>query len=872
MTPISAPQPVYLKDYTVPDYLAESIHLTFRIYEGTTEVTTKTQYKKNHSDNRPLILNGEHQKLISVRINGTHLKNSDYTLTDTHLTLTPPSDNFTLETVSSFNPAENTALEGLYQSRGTYCTQCEAEGFRRITYFQDRPDVMTVFTVRIEADKHTCPVLLSNGNLTEEGTLSDGRHYTIWHDPFPKPCYLFALVAGDLKFVQDEFTTMSGRAVDLRIYVRDGDQPQCGHAMESLKKSMKWDEEKYGREYQLSRFNIVAVSDFNMGAMENTSLNIFNTALVLAHPDTATDSDFYRVEGVIAHEYFHNWTGNRVTCRDWFQLSLKEGFTVFRDQEFSSDMNSRAVQRIDDVETLRSMQFPEDAGPLAHPIRPDSYIEINNFYTMTVYEKGAEIVRMQSTLLGAEKFRTATDLYFDRFDGQAVTCDDFVRCMEDGGKVDLTQFKLWYSTAGTPEITATSHYDEQKKSFTLTLKQHCPDTPEQSNKPPMYIPVAMGLVGGNGEDLIGTQILPLKDKTENFIFENIPSRPIPSILRNFSAPVRLTTDLSEDDLKFLMVHDTDGFNKWESAQTIYMRLINRMLDQLESGRHPAVDHSFINCIKNLLAQFDSPQCDLALLARMLSIPDYTVIAQERSVIHPEHIYGVLTLIRHTIFEECTKELEKIYMTLSVTIPYKPDADSMAQRSLKSVVLDYLTAKSDADAAKIAKKHYDLANNMTDRMMGMSSLMDTSSTERDIVLQDFYSRFKTFPLVIDKWFAAQARAVRPNTLADIEELAAHEDFVIQNPNRVRSLFATFAMRNPVIFHEKSGNGYDLFGNFISKLDPINPQISARLLTALRDWKKYDVHRQSKIREVLELIISRPNLSSNSYEIAKKTLES
>lgn len=863
----TAPKTIFLKDYTPPPYLVEDIALLFRIYDGATTVLSTAKYKRNGSSPAPLVLDGEHMEIISVKIDG---EIALYDLTDSTLTIQNPPATFTLEIETKFDPAKNTALEGLYKSGDTYCTQCEAQGFRRITYFQDRPDVMTIFTTRIEADKKTIPVLLSNGNLTAEGDLTDGRHFVEWNDPFPKPCYLFALVAGDLKYIQDFFTTKSGRKVDLRIYVRDGDQPQCHYAMESLIRSMKWDEDTYGREYQLDKFNIVAVSDFNMGAMENTSLNIFNTALVLAHPETATDMDFYRVEGVIGHEYFHNWTGNRVTCRDWFQLSLKEGLTVFRDQEFSSDMNSRAAQRIDDVEGLRSMQYPEDGGPLAHAVRPDSYIEINNFYTTTVYEKGAEVVRMQATLLGPKLYRQATDLYFDRFDGHAVTCDDFVKCMEDVSGQNLTQFKLWYSQAGTPEVTAKSHYDADQKTFTLTLSQHIPDTPGQTNKKPHHIPVAVGLLNDNGDDLIGTQILHLKEKSESFIFENIASRPVPSILRNFSAPVRLTTDLSEDDLRFLMVADTDGFNRWESAQTLTMRLINRMLDQLEAGHNAVTDRAYLDTVSALLEQAHNDNEDKSLIARMLALPDHSIIGQERSVIYPDHIHAVLTRIQYDVLTECSGALEKLYTKLNAPKPFVPDAVSMAERALKAVVMDFLTCQKDQLSSALCKKHYFDANNMTDRMMALNGLIDTDSEERAEVLADFYDRYKTYPLVMDKWFAAQARAIRPQTLDDIRLLAAHPDFTLKNPNRVRSLYATFAMRNPVIFHAPNGTGYDLFGEVILTLDKINPQIASRLLTALRDWKRYDTNRQSRMRVILQKIVGTKDLSPNVYEIASKTL--
>lgn len=863
----TSPKTIYLKDYKAPDYLVEKVDLTFQIQDGVTTVTSKAIYKRNGDGQEPLILDGEHMELVSVKMDG---KDTPYDKTDATLVIQNPSANFALEIVTKFDPAKNTALEGLYKSGDMYCTQCEAQGFRRITYFQDRPDVMTVFTTRIEADKKYFPVLLSNGNLIKEGDLGEGRHFAEWHDPFPKPCYLFALVAGDLKYIQDFFTTQSGRKVDLRIYAREGDQEQCHYAMESLIRSMKWDEDTYGREYQLDKFNIVAVSDFNMGAMENTSLNIFNTALVLAHPETATDTDFYRVEGVVAHEYFHNWTGNRVTCRDWFQLSLKEGLTVFRDQEFSADTNSRAAQRIDDVEGLRSMQYPEDGGPLAHPVRPDSYIEINNFYTTTVYEKGAEVVRMQATLLGPKLYRKATDLYFGRFDGKAVTCDDFVKCMEDVSRQDLSQFKLWYSQAGTPEVTATSHYDKANQKFTLSLSQHIPDTPNQTNKKPHHIPVAFGLLNENGDDLIGTQILHLKDKQQNFIFENIGSKPVPSILRNFSAPVRLTTDLSEDDLRFLMVADSDGFNRWESAQTLTMRMICRMLDQIEGGHNAVTDRAYLETVSTLLNQALEDKEDKALLSRMLSLPDHSIISQERSVVYPEYIHAVLTRIKYDILTECSGKLGMLYKKLNEPKPFKPDAVSMAERALKAVVMDIFTCDGGQLPSALCKKHYFEANNMTDRMMAISGLIDTDMPERAEVLADFYKRFKDYPLVMDKWFAVQARAIRPQTLDDIRLLADHPDFTLKNPNRVRSLYATFAMRNPVIFHAKNGAGYELFGEVILNLDKINPQIASRLLTALRDWKRYDLDRQTKMRAVLEKIVGTKDLSPNVYEIANKTL--
>jgi aminopeptidase N len=597
----------------------------------------------------------------------------------------------------------------------------------------------------------------------------------------------------------------------------------------------------------------------------------FNTALVLAHPDTATDHDFFRVESVIAHEYFHNWTGNRITCRDWFQLSLKEGLTVYRDQEFSADMNSRAVQRIDDVQALRSLQFPEDSGPLAHPVRPDNYIEINNFYTTTVYEKGAEVIRMQATLLGPQKFREATDLYFDRFDGQAVTCDDFAACMADTGKVDLSQFKLWYSQAGTPEITARGHYDSAAQTYTLTLSQSVPPTPDQTEKKPMHIPIAVGLLNDNGDEVVSTQVLDLTDKSENFIFEKIASCPVPSILRNFSAPVRLTTDLSEDDLRFLMVHDTDGFNRWESAQTLSLRLIHRMLDQIEAGHHAVTDRDYLKTVSMLLEQgLDNGQ-DKALLARMLMLPDYSSIAQGRHIVDPEAIYAVTTKISCDILSEGGKLLNDVYAAHQSSGAYSPDPDSMARRSLKASVLKFLTALNDDTAANTAYALYQAADNMTDRMMGLSNLMDSVSASREQSLEDFYDRFKAYPLVIDKWFAVQAKAVRATTIDDLKLLSAHPDFTLKNPNRARSIYSAFAMMNPVVFHRADGKGYEFFGDAVCAIDPINPQVASRLLTAVRDWKRYSPARQDMIRTQIERILSREGLSPNSYEIASKTIK-
>lgn len=848
------PKTIFLKDYTPPPYKVEHIDLRFEIFDGRTVVHAKTRYVKNTGGD--LFLNGEDLKLVSIKMDGADVQPD---VTESGLIFNPGKDSFTLDIVTEIVPENNTRLEGLYCSGGNYCTQCEAEGFRRITYYQDRPDVMTTFTVRVEGDMKKCPVLLSNGNMTDQGALPDGRHFAVFEDPTPKSCYLFALVAGDLEHIHDTFTTRSGNKVDLYIYVRKGDEGQCGHAMQSLIKSMKWDEDVYGREYQYNRFNIVAVSDFNMGAMENTSLNIFNTALVLAHPETATDTDFLRVEGVIAHEYFHNWTGNRVTCRDWFQLSLKEGLTVFRDQEFSADMNSRGLQRIDDVQHLRRMQFPEDAGPLSHPIRPDNYIEINNFYTMTVYEKGAEVIRMFHTLLGAKDYRKATDLYFQRFDGQAVTTEDWAKCMEEASGKDLSQFKLWYSQAGTPEVQATGEYDEAAKTYTLKLRQYVPATPGQPDKKPMHIPVAVGLIGPNGDDLTETKVLNLMEPEQTFTFKDIGARPVPSILRGFSAPIKLTTDLSDDDLKFLMVHDSDGFNRWEAGQTYAMRVINKLID---TG---TMDEGLLESLESLLDLAVQGKEDRALIAKALALPDVQIVAQTRDVVDPDAIYAAREKIKAAFVARCHDKLMTVYADNAEKGAYSVAPESMARRSLKNTVLGYL------DDPALASEQYQNATNMTDRVAALSVLTDHEGAQKESAFADFYARFKDYPLVIDKWFSLQAIGVNGNAIANIKTLAQHKDFTLKNPNRARSLYGAFAMNNPVVFHRADGSGYALLRDVVITLNGINPQIAARMLTPLREWRRYAQDRQEKMKSALQTIADTPKLSPDVFEIVSKSLK-
>ncbi len=885
------PKTIYLKDYSPYPFTIENLDLNFDIHDGYTIVTAKSKWIRTNPKAKDIFLNGEDLELLSVKINDKEITN--YTKNDVSLRIPCPSDSFTLEIETKIYPEKNTRLEGLYNSGGTYCTQCEAEGFRRITYYPDRPDVLTVFTVRIETDRKY-PVLLSNGNLIEKGLchpealalkdLKDSsgsaslqndtentlRHYTIWEDPFPKPCYLFALVAGDLTHIHDTFTTKSGNEVDLYIYVRPGDESQCAHAMDSLKRSMKWDEDVYGLEYDLDIFNIVAVSDFNMGAMENKSLNIFNTALVLAQQETATDTDFMRVEGVIAHEYFHNWSGNRVTCRDWFQLSLKEGLTVFRDQEFSADTHSRAVQRIDDVTHLRRFQFAEDASPLAHPIRPDNYIEINNFYTMTVYEKGAEVIRMLHTILGGENYRKGTDLYFARHDGQAVTCEDFIKALEEASGADLTQFRLWYSQAGTPELSFNGSYDPKTQIYTVKLSQKLPDTPGQTNKKPMVIPVALGLIGESGEDLIGTEILMLKEQEQKFEFKNIPVQPIPSVLRNFSAPVTLKTNISDKDyIRLTQTEIYDGFNRWESGQILARKVIHNMLDNDQASPPDEFIKGYGEILTDSLKATGNTN-DIGLLSRAMHLPDISQIVQERQNADPQAIYQARHAIMCALKREHKDGLEKLYGLYEGDKTFSITPNAIAKRALRNAVLSYLTATKGTGCARRAKEHYDNANNMTDRVAALACLSSNPYEQREQAFADFYNRFKDYPLVIDKWFSLQATAINDNTIAHLKTLRDHPDFNIKNPNRVRSLFAAFAMNNPACFHDESGAGYEFLKNAIIELNTINPQIGARLLTPFREWKRFTPTRQEKMKAALSEILGIKDIAPDIFEIASKSL--
>ncbi|MEJ1378387.1 MAG: aminopeptidase N [Candidatus Sedimenticola sp. (ex Thyasira tokunagai)] len=871
------PKTIYLKDYLPPEYLVDRVDLHFDLGEKETRVASKLTMRRNPAGRRgaALRLDGEQLDLLSLRLDGSDLGPECYRVDDEGLTVYRVPERFTLESEVRIKPQENTALEGLYKSGGMFCTQCEAEGFRKITWYLDRPDVMSRFTTTIVADRQRYPVLLSNGNPLEQQLLDDGRHLARWEDPFAKPAYLFALVAGDLRSIEDQFSTASGRDVALRIYVEPENIDKCDHAMASLKNAMNWDEEHYGCEYDLDIYMIVAVNDFNMGAMENKGLNIFNSKYVLARPDTATDSDFQGIEGVIAHEYFHNWTGNRITCRDWFQLSLKEGLTVFRDQEFSADMGSRGVKRIEDVRMLRAHQFAEDASPMAHPVRPDSYMEINNFYTLTVYEKGAEVVRMQHNLLGEADYRKATDLYFQRHDGQAVTTDDFVACMAEAGERDLQQFKRWYSQAGTPELEVGGNYDEQSQRYTLTVKQSCPSTPGLQQKAPLHMPLAVGLLDEEGCDIPlqlegesapqgTTRMLELRQTVEQFTFTGLIQSPVPSLLRGFSAPVKLHFDYSDRELMFLMSHDSDGFNRWDAAQTLTQRIVLGRVTEPESS----LPEEFIDAFRAALTGASS---DEALLAEVLTLPAESYLGEQMTVVDVEGIHQARETLKRELAVELHKELLQRYQAGRVQEEYRLDHVSMARRSLTNLCLDYLMQLDDPEIRLLAVKQYHGAGNMTDAMAAISQLVDRPADDSTVLLEDFYNRWKHDPLVLDKWFTLQAVSSRSDALEQVKGLMAHPDFSITNPNRVRALIGVFCSANPVRFHSVDGAGYAFLADRVLELDPLNPQVASRMLRIMARWRRYDEGRQSLMKAQLQRIADSDGLSKDVYEIASKCLE-
>lgn len=870
--------PVLRKDYRVFDYCIDEVQLTVELFESHTLVTSQVHYRKNPlspQPNPPLHLFGEDLELIDITLDGTPLTTESYSLNEKGLTIISPPAVFILQTVTRIFPDRNTSLEGLYRSKAIYCTQCEAEGFRKITYYPDRPDVLAPFTTRIEADKISCPVLLANGNPVERGDLGNSRHYAIWRDPFPKPCYLFALVAGNLMVLEDLFITRSGKSVVLKIYVEHRNQGKCQHAMDSLKKAMRWDEEVYGLEYDLDIFMIVAVEDFNMGAMENKGLNIFNAKYVLSTPESATDLDYLGIEGVVAHEYFHNWTGNRVTCRDWFQLSLKEGLTVFRDQQFSSDMNSPAVQRIDDVRVLKNVQFKEDAGPMAHPVRPDSYMEINNFYTATVYNKGAEVIRMMHTLLGKEKFRRGMDLYFQRHDGQAVTCDDFVAAMEDASQCDLGQFRLWYSQAGTPHLTLSEEWRAGEGSYHLTVSQELPEVAGQKQPQPFHLPLAVGLLDRqSGEDLLadqpnGTALLELKEKRQTFSFSGIDKPPVLSFLRDFSAPVKVTPFQGRDQLAFLMAHDSNLYNRWDASARLALEIILEVAGQLSAKQSPELDPCFQEAVAKSLGEEVE---DAALLALSLTLPAETTLAQEMAVIDPDALHHARQWVKRRLAEKNRDAFVQLYESNGEKGSYGLDPRAMGRRSLKNVALSYLMATHPLPQEFLALclHQYHHASNMTDCIAALSCLVNLDHPGRQEVLDDFYGRWQDDPLVLDKWFILQAQSVLPDTLERVKELLHHPAFSMENPNKVRSLVGAFCANNHVRFHANNGAGYEFLADRILELNVINPQIAARMVAPLINWKRYDHLRQDLMRRQLQRIAATPDLSRDVYEIVEKSL--
>jgi len=870
----------FLKDYTPPLYLVDRVELRVELDPQATRVQAILHCRPNTAIRQPLVLNGKKLELVRVALDGVELAPEQFRFADGLLTIPQvPDTPFAVTIDTRINPTGNTALEGLYRSSGNYCTQCEAEGFRTITCFPDRPDVMSVFTTTVIGDKAACPVLLAGGNLIDSGDLGDGRHYATWHDPFPKPCYLFALVAGDLVRIGDTFTTCSGRQIDLHIYVEARNRDKCGHAMRALQEAMRWDEERFGREYDLDTYMIVAVDDFNMGAMENKGLNVFNSKYVLALPETATDVDYEGIEGVIAHEYFHNWTGNRITCRDWFQLSLKEGLTVFRDQEFSADMISRPVKRIHDVNIIRSFQFREDAGPMAHPVRPPSFVEINNFYTLTVYNKGAEVIRMLHTLLGPATFRRGMDIYFERHDGQAVTCDDFVAAMEAAWGSSLNQFKRWYSQAGTPELTVRTEYDPAARQLTLEVEQTCPPTRETAVKEPFFMPLAVGLLDDKGNSFSvdeepdpTTRVLILSEQHQRFVFPGIATKPTVSFLRNFSAPVKVRFEQSDAELSRLMAYDPDPFNRWDAGQKLGLHHLLAQIERYRRGEVVEVHDQLVHGLRNLLLDRVS---DPAFLALALALPSENWIGQQMEVIDPVAIFAVRQQFRALIGRRLRAELLACSETLRLEGPYRYNAGDAGKRSLRNGCLAYLLTpdqdgRIDPELLDLGVRQYRTSDNMTDGIAALNAVVNADLAAGTELLADFHARWHHDPLVIDKWLILQAGCTLPGTLDRVKELTAHPSFTYKNPNKVRSLIATFCATNHGQFHAACGSGYIFLGDQVILLDALNPQIAARMLTPLTQWQRYDADRQRLMRAQLERIDAQPALSDDVKEVVEKTL--
>lgn len=889
----------YLKDYRPPAFTIESTALNFDLHEDHAVVGSDLLFKRNAhpdaDDSDTLLLHGSHLELVSLVLEGRELGLEDYLLDEESLTIPALSkligreaDQFRLCCTTRIEPQNNTALEGLYKSKKMFCTQCEAEGFRRITYYLDRPDVMSRFTTTITAERDKYPVLLSNGNNIARGSVEgdNSRHWVTWEDPFKKPSYLFALVAGNLECMTDSFKTASGREIVLQIFVEEKDLDKIDHAMLSLKNAMRWDEDVYGREYDLDIFMIVAVDDFNMGAMENKGLNIFNTSCVLANPKTTTDIAFQRVEAVVAHEYFHNWSGNRVTCRDWFQLSLKEGFTVFRDSEFSADMGSRTVKRVEDVAFLKTVQFAEDSGPMAHSVRPDSYMEISNFYTVTIYEKGAEVVRMISLLLGPELFRKGTDLYFERHDGQAVTTEDFVLAMEAASGVDLSQFRRWYTQAGTPVLSIEADYDAAKAQYTLKVQQSCPPSPGQSNKEAFHIPLRVGLLNEDGADLPlhiagedsanaqSDRVLAVSDTNQEFVFEGIHSKPIPSLGRSFSAPVRLNFSYSDDELVFLMVHDSDGFNRWNAAQQLSTNVIGRLLQQRESEQILQLDASIFSAFSGVIADgLNDAAVDKAMIAHLLTLPAESSLIEQSEIADIEGIHEVREFVANQLATKFEDQFAELYSANEELGEFSADSTAIARRALKNCALSYLVRTQKSQCLQLAEQQYKDAENMTDQFAALRALVHSQSEEGQVLaenaLASFYEQWQHEALVVDQWFAVQASRPQPDALNKVQHLMQHDAFSIKNPNKVRSVIGVFCGQNHINFHRPDGAGYEFLADQVISLDKLNPQIAARLLTPLTRWKKYDSARQALMQAQLQRIKSSPDLSKDTFEVVEKS---
>ena len=874
----AAPKTIRLADYQPPNYLAPTIDLHFDLYDDHALIVSRVHYEKNPAGSAAVLdLAGVPDSLVCIALDGRLLAESEYEIRDQGIRLIDVPQSFDLEITTKTEPQNNKTFEGLYLSSKMFSTQCEAEGFRTITCHPDRPDVMGIFTTTITADKLKYPILLANGNLVAQADLPDGRHLAKWHDPFNKPSYLFALVAGDLGLIEDSFTTMSGRDIDIKVYVDKGDEDKTAHAIDSLKRSMKWDEEVYGREYDLDLFMIVAVADFNMGAMENKGLNIFNSSAVLARPDTATDADYQRVEGIVAHEYFHNWSGNRVTVRDWFQLSLKEGFTVFRDQSFSGDMNSKSVKRIEDVRYLRSAQFVEDAGPMAHPIRPESFIKIDNFYTLTIYEKGSEVVGMMHTMLGDELWRKGTDLYFDRNDGKAITCEDFVLAMEEVSGKDLEQFRRWYSQAGTPRLQFSGTFDSSSRTYSLKISQNQLPSPGQNVKLPLHIPIAVGLIGPDGDDLplqlvgesskiAGTRVLDLTEPEQTFTFENIDEEPVPSVLRGFSAPCIVEGEIPKAHLLHRLSKDSDGFNRWDAGQTLALQCLQEMVADLDDGNVAQPWPELVDAFGRVLKDRD---LDYALAAETLMLPSESYIGDNLDVVLVDEIHEARTSLRRLIAETHHDILLERYTELQED-ELKFDAASMGRRRLRNVCLAYLCDLEGQGAISLAATHFANANNMTDEIAGFANLSDMDCPERAEGIEKFRQKWQNESLVMNKWFVVQAMSSLPGVLHEIQELWKSPEFDENNPNKVRSLLSVFAA-NQLRFHENDGSGYQFVAQKIAEIDGRNPQLAARLMAPLAKWRRFDVARQEMMKAALSLILNKKGISDNSYEVAKKSLE-